>query len=290
MGMAPWRIGLRFDVDHLTRYTYDRSVRLGEHRIRMHPRDDPGLQLLHYALEIDPPPAKTAHYTDHDGNRVALLGFEGELTQLSVRSRISARSVRVSPPPAPQAGGGRSPYSEGQRAALAPWLHAEPPSPMVLALADDLQRESDAILPFVERLNDWLYRSIERAIRDTGLPLPPDETLRRRRGACRDLTVLFIAVCRARGLAARFVSGYQHRRADAAPTDSRYMHAWPEVFVPGSGWLGFDPTRGEPVADAHLALAASARPEDAAPIEGSFFGDAKSTMQVELRIDVDEAD
>lgn len=282
---------MRFDVDHLTRYTYDRPVRLGEHRIRLHPRDDPGLQLLRYALEIDPLPAKVAQFTDHDGNRIALCEFEGEVTQLTVRSHFLARSPQPSGQSAQRGLPSRqSPYSDAQRAELSPWLGAAPPPPAVLALAEALQRETDDTVAFVEHLNGWLFRSIERAIRDTGMPLAPEETLARRRGACRDLTVLFIAVCRARALAARFVSGYQHRPADASAPASRYMHAWPEVYLPGAGWLGFDPTRGEAVGAAHLALAAGARPEDAAPIEGSFFGDAKSTMQVELRIDVDETE
>lgn len=280
---------MRFEVDHLTCYRYDQPVQLAEHRIRLRPRDDPGLRVLRYTLEIDPKPVAVAEHTDGDGNRVAVVQFTGETTELAVRSRITARSQRV--PRAPRrVAAPTDPWSRAARlrTRLEPWIGTEPPAPPVQALADGLRRGCADVEAFTSRLNQWLYQSIDREIRDFGMPLPPDETLRRGRGACRDLTVLFIAACRAQGIAARFVSGYQHRQTDAEAAARRYMHAWPEVFLPGSGWRGFDPTRGRAVAEAHLALAASARPQDAAPIEGSYLGAASSTMQVELRIDVDD--
>jgi transglutaminase-like putative cysteine protease len=94
--------------------------------------------------------------------------------------------------------------------------------------------------------------------------------------------VLFAAACRIQGLAVRFVSGYQARSESGG--EERHMHAWPEVYLPEIGWRGFDPTHGTDVDDAHVAVAAAADPEEAAPVSGSYFGTAGSALEVEVRI------
>jgi transglutaminase-like putative cysteine protease len=94
--------------------------------------------------------------------------------------------------------------------------------------------------------------------------------------------VLFIAACRAGGLAARFVSGYQDR--SAMDTPERYLHAWPEAYIPGHGWQGFDPTRGMAVGGGHVPVAAAPDPAGAMPVEGSYFGEARSNLSFEVRI------
>src|ERR1019366_3681614 len=109
-----------------------------------------------------------------------------------------------------------------------------------------------AALPFLDRLSQTLFTRLERGIRVEGAAQAPAHTLAIGRGACRDVTVLFMAACRSLGIAARFVSGY-HAKADT-PDGQRHMHAWPEVFLPGLGWRGFDPTHGIAVTDGHVAL------------------------------------
>ena len=106
-------------------------------------------------------------------------------------------------------------------------------------------------------------------IRAEGAAWSPERTLVAGGGACRDVTALFMAACRSVGIAARFVSGYQ-AEADT-PDGRRHLHAWPEAFLPGVGWRGFDPTHGLPVTDGHVALCAA--PDQAAtmPIEGGFW-------------------
>ena len=94
-------------------------------------------------------------------------------------------------------------------------------------------------------------------------------------------------LCRAQGLAARFVSGYQDR--SAMETERRYLHAWPEVYLPGAGWYGYDPTRGRPAADGHVPLAAAPRPDGTMPVEGSYWGSARSRLEFDLVIRVRDA-
>ena len=105
-------------------------------------------------------------------------------------------------------------------------------------------------------------------------------------GACRDLAVLLIDACRSVGLATRFVSGFQQGDREQ---DRRDLHAWAEVYIPGAGWRGFDPTHGLAVADRHVPLAAGAVPESASPVTGSFRGNGvSSVMETELEIQTTE--
>jgi transglutaminase-like putative cysteine protease len=107
-------------------------------------------------------------------------------------------------------------------------------------------------------------------------------TWQQKEGTCRDFAILFMEVCRLIGIAVRFVSGYQ--QGDSNSSD-RHLHAWVEVYLPGAGWRGYDPTHGLAVADGHVALAASSLPRYAAPISGVFRpGSAQSTIEYSLQI------
>jgi transglutaminase-like putative cysteine protease len=135
----------------------------------------------------------------------------------------------------------------------------------------------------VYRLNRTLFARMRHEIRAEGAAWSPERTLFAGGGACRDVTALFMAACRSLGIAARFVSGYQ--AAADTPDGRRHLHAWPEAFLPGVGWRGFDPTHGLAVTDGHVALCAA--PDQAAtmPIEGGFYGDAvASTREYDVQI------
>jgi transglutaminase-like putative cysteine protease len=104
-----------------------------------------------------------------------------------------------------------------------------------------------------------------------------------RAGSCRDLAVVFCAMCRSMGLAARFVSGYQ---SEAVVQPRAHMHAWAEVYLPGGGWRGYDPSQGLAVSTSHVAVAAAADPRMAAPVSGSYRGAARSAMQFQIQMQV----
>jgi transglutaminase-like putative cysteine protease len=108
--------------------------------------------------------------------------------------------------------------------------------------------------------------------------------LQQQRGACRDITLLFIACCRAAGLAARFVSGFQ---TNESPRERLFLHAWPEVYLPGGGWRGYDPAHAAMVAEHHLPIAAAAIPVDANPVHGTFIGPpVQSALTADISIRV----
>ena len=138
-----------------------------------------------------------------------------------------------------------------------------------------------------EKINRRLFDEFDHVYRHSGGPQTPAHTLQSRRGACRDLAVLFVDCCRAEGIAARFASGYQRGNLNA---ERRDLHAWPEVYLPGAGWRGYDPTHGEAIADTHVTIAAAAHTRNTMPVIGSFIGEGATsqldfTVQIEVKGD-----
>lgn len=141
-------------------------------------------------------------------------------------------------------------------------------------------------------MNQWIHNNIAYERREEGEPLVPAETLRLRRGACRDTAVLLAAALRAQGLAARLASGYlwesvtdpAERKAEGA------LHAWTEVFLPGAGWVGMDPSNGV-LADHHyVSVAVGITPDDIAPVKGLYFGDTAVPHTLETRLEIARED
>ncbi len=273
-------------VTHATSYAYSMPVSLGPHIIRLRPRCDGTLRLLDFTLDIEPKPASLTDYLDQEGNVVTHAWFEGAAAHLKVTSRFQVETLRSNP----------FDYLLDHRAETLPFAY---PRDLEAALACYSARaeNNDAVLKFacdiaktvrwrtadfLATLNAAIHQRSAKIIREKGWPQPPEVTLHEHRGSCRDLALLFIEACRALGVAARFVSGYKKSGADPA---HRHMHAWPEVFLPGGGWRGYDPSLGIAVADSHVAVAACRDPAGATPISGSFGGaGVSSTMQVQLQI------
>ncbi len=141
-------------------------------------------------------------------------------------------------------------------------------APASAALARKLLVQGDGqTVAFVLRLNRWIFGHLRSEHREHGEAWPADQTLLEQRGSCRDLARLYMACARALGLPARFVSGYYE--GDPSKSD-KDLHAWVEVYLPGGGWRGFDPSCGLAVADRHIALCAAPEPEGAAAISGTY--------------------
>ena len=261
-------VAFRWAIRHETSYSYSTSVAFAPHVLRLSPRPE-GVRTLARSLHVSPTPTELLDYSDAFGNTCTRLTFGPNLAdRLVIESRVEVQTFArpylgygLGLPPLPWASPGFD--------ALSSFRQADG-SAEVAALAQRLLFEvGGAPLAFFDRLCTTLYSTLDRQIRVEGAAQTPAQTLALGSGACRDLTVLFLAVCRGLGVSGRFVSGYQGQ--EASPDGKRHLHAWPEVFVPELGWLGWDPTHGVPAGPGHVAVCAA--PDQAAtmPIEGGFY-------------------
>jgi transglutaminase-like putative cysteine protease len=275
---------MRFRVVHTTEYGYDGPIALGPHVVRLRPRCDATLHLLRHDLKVDPAPAGRSDHLDLHGNSVTRLWFSGATAHLRIESAFEAETTRGNPFDfLLEPGFARLPV--GGPAEFAACRAARDALPAaVIDLSDRLAKDSGGdTLGFLSALNAHLFRTVVHDLRHEGDPYPPETTLALGAGACRDIAVLFLALCRAQGLAGRFVSGYQAR----SKRPDRHLHAWPEVYLPGGGWRGFDPTWGRAIADAHVALAAAPTPAATMLLEGSFTGAARARMTYHVAIEAE---
>lgn len=284
---------MKYQIDHTTKYTYEQGVTLQPHGVRLRPRSD-AVQTLHeFELRVAPAPKQQSQIVDLDGNSIVKVWFDREPTQsLVIHARSQVETWRVNPFEYLLESWATKlpidyptslwmqlqPYLQGQRSGGAATI-----DPVAMQLAQEIWFSTDGNpANFLMALNEQIYQNCQYTIRETGAPLSPGLTWTQKSGSCRDFAVLFVEVCRAIGLAARFVSGYQEGNSD---NFDRHLHAWAEVYLPGAGWRGYDPTQNLVVSDRHIVLVASAFSAYAAPVVGTFNpGGVKSDMSYRLTI------
>jgi transglutaminase-like putative cysteine protease len=273
---------MHLHVRHESEYTYDKPVALGPQTLYLYPRTYPYQRLLTYELLIDPQPARIVRNIDVEGNIQQLIYFNQLTSHLRVTVDMELQSDEFNSfdfvlfPFETQ----RVPfrYPKEIQDLLHPYLERVGVSERVESWARQLAAGAGwQTTAFLMALNQTI-RQFTYEIREEGSPLPPEQTLNLRKGSCRDYTTLFMAACRSLGLAARFVSGYLYGN----PQQEHQLHAWAEVYLPGAGWRGFDPTEGSVVVNRHIFLTSTAKPELAAPISGTFQGNANSTLRSDL--------
>lgn len=272
---------MTLSIAHTTTYRYSQPISLEPQTLHLQPRSDAAQRLVSYSLDVMPIAAGRTDSTDLDGSPATLLWFNGLTDNLSITTHSTVETLRSNPfdfllTCSPTLG---DIYSMPLSAALKPYCLSSQSSTsmsvqeLMIMLA---AKANNDVLSFLLRLAEWLHESIEPMVRPEGEPFAAEKTLSEQIGSCRDTAVLFMEVSRAAGLAARFVSGYCEQAMEG---DTRHLHAWTEVYLPGAGWRGFDPSYGLAVADRHVALAAAAHPALAAPLVGTFRGQADSTIE-----------
>lgn len=283
-----------YHITHHITYTYDRPVRLAPHTVQMRPRCDVTQKLHQFSLTIEPSPQRLVERVDLDGNSLYTVWFGDEaVSRLTIEATSVVETFRDNPfnyllePWAvhlpvdyPVSLLDRlQPYLSGQFSRLTGAI-----DPVAVQLAQEIWTATAGnVVGFLSELADRIYHSCGYQLRETGDALPPGITWTQKAGSCRDYAMLFIEVCRAVGLAARFISGYQEGDVDS---DDRHLHAWAEVYLPGAGWRGYDPTQGLAVANTHIALVACPTSRNTAPVDGTLKQAAgvKSDMQYKLKI------
>ncbi|MGV3497668.1 MAG: DUF2126 domain-containing protein [Hydrogenophaga sp.] len=267
-------------LSHITHYRYDRLVRLGPQVVRLRPAPHARSKVLSYSQRIEPATHFINWQQDPFANHQARLVFPEPTTEFKITIDLVVEMAVHNPfdfflePHAEQV---PFQYDEAQRAELAPYLAVEPATPLVQAWLDGIDRKPQRTIDFLVQLNQRLQHDIAYTIRMEPGVQTPEQTLRLKRGSCRDSGWLLVQLLRHLGLAARFVSGYLIQLTPdvkaidgpSGPTaDFTDLHAWCEVFLPGAGWIGLDPTSGLLAGEGHIPLACTPQPGSAAPVEG----------------------
>lgn len=274
----------RYKILHRTYYNFSGSVQLEPHALRLRPREGYELHIESAKLTITPQ-ATLRWHRDAEDNSVAIATFDTPATQLVIESEVVIQQFNEAPLDflvAEYATGYPFAYTLEDRVILLPYLHdAEYTSSAALAAwVASLWQPGAAIQTYslLQQLSSHIQQTLVYQIREEPGVQTATDTLTRGSGSCRDFANLFMEAARHLGLASRFVSGYLH----AEPSSANYgsTHAWAEVFLPGAGWKGFDPTIGAIVGADHFAVAVARLPESVPPIAGSFVGPPGASLDV----------
>lgn len=281
-----------FEISHKTTYTYSRPVFLELHHLRLRPRSDGVQHLAYFDSKVEPRPSGSADGLDIDGNCVENVWFQGLTEKLIVESRAKVITQYRNPFNyilAERADRLPVSYQDPIQAYLAPYTARRNESYLVEQFARDVANRTEwKTLRFLTMLTREIAEGFQQTAREVGTPRSAEETYLSRGGSSRDLAILFMDACRYVGIAARFVNGYFH---DGGATDRLTMHSWGEVYLPGVGWRGYDPSAGLAVTDRHVAIAAAGDPLLSAPVTGTFRGNAVSAeLRAEINIRVVNAE
>ena len=280
---------MRAELTHRLTYRYEAPVQLGEHRLCLRPRAQGHQRLIRHALKITPEPFHSHELLAASGDAIERVRFQGstDLLELEARSLVETRQAAplldcfngLEPP---------LPYPRGQLnhdllGALEGWLPNGQHDPSAVELAQDaLMGGNQQALPFLQQLMEMIQDRVKYTQRHVGPAWPAGRTLRERVGSCRDLAMLMMECCRSVGLPARFVSGYHL----AEPAPERYdLHAWTEIYLPGAGWRGFDPSAGGEINSRYIVLASSSKPDLTAAVQGTFHGPMATASELSWTIE-----
>jgi transglutaminase-like putative cysteine protease len=280
-------------ITHGTRYRYGRPVALGPHRLMVRPQDSHDLRLHAATLTIDPPPATTRWAHDVFGNSLCHLAWPGTLrtAHLTITSRLVLTHYPAGPA-LPRA-------TLDPAAEYFPFSYAAEEAPDLARLAErqvaDPARTVDA---WARRFATGRLRtltlldSITQAVRD-GFAYsarieegtqPPAQTLATGTGTCRDFALLMMEAARSLGLAARFVTGYLYDTAARGTVGGGATHAWCSIYLPGAGWVEYDPTNGLLAGNNLVRVASTRTPGQAIPMAGSFTGSPGDALPMEVDV------
>ena len=282
-------MAIRVALEHHTEYRFDRPVTLHPHVLRLRPAPHSRTPISAYSLRIEPSEHFINWQQDPFGNYLARLVFPKPARRLAITVEVIADLATINP-----FAFFVEEYAEKYPFSYAPALHTEllpyllvtENGPLLTAWLASFDRSQRPINDFLVDLNRRLQRDIAYSVRMEPGVQTCEQTLERGIGSCRDTGWLLVQILRHLGLAARFVSGYLVQlTADIKSLDGPSgpeqdftdLHAWTEVYVPGAGWLGLDPTSGLFAGEGHIPLACTAEPASAAPVTG-----ATSTCEVEF--------
>jgi transglutaminase-like putative cysteine protease len=280
-------------VFHKTVYRYREPVGLGEHRMRFRPRESYDLRLIQTSLVISPQPVDLRWLHDPFDNSVAVATFEGTTRELQFESSVTLEHFETS----------LLEYPLEEYAQSYPFRYADEDFPTLTgALVPQYQSEtvSKWALQFLDQAKTTstmkILRAMTSGIRDQFIYTrrvekgvqTPDETLQKQRGSCRDFAVLMMEACRSLGIAARFVSGYIFVPSYSGHEGGGATHAWLQAYLPGAGWIDFDPTNSIIGNRNLIRVAVAWDPRHALPLWGTYDGSRAAFAGMEVTVKVNE--
>ncbi|MFT4907788.1 MAG: transglutaminase-like putative cysteine protease [Oleispira sp.] len=274
----------RYKIIHRTYYNYTNTVTLGAHELLLRPREGHDLRIESFELKITPS-AKVYWHRDVEGNSVAVANFTRPAQQLTVESEVIIQQYNESPLDfivADYAINYPFSYDEADQFLLSPYrvLPDQETRELLNNWIFNVWKSHEQIQTYtlLQRLTETIYNTLVYKVREEPGVQSVKETLSLGSGSCRDFALLFMEAVKCLGLASRFVSGYLYAPLMSSQVGS--THAWAEVYLPGGGWKGFDPTIGDIVGTDHIPVAVSRLAEAVPPISGSYAGSAESQLDV----------
>jgi len=274
----------RYKILHRTYYNFSAAVELKPHQLRLRPREGHELRIESSNLKITPS-ASLRWYRDVEDNSVATASFDVTTRQLLIESEVIIQHFVESPLDflvADHAIDYPFYYQTEDSIVLIPYMQVveQGASDQLKGWIKNFWNSSEKIQTYtlLQRLAVYIQQNLRYQLREEPGVQTVRETLTLGSGSCRDSAYLFMEAARQLGFAARFVSGY----LNSAPSSANYgaTHAWAEVFLPGAGWKGFDPTIGQVVGTDHIPVAVARLPESVPPVAGAYLGSASSTLDV----------
>ncbi|QMW06422.1 transglutaminase family protein [Spirosoma foliorum] len=275
-------MAVRVAIHHHTQYDYDRAVFLSPHFIRLKPAAHCPAIIESYSLTIRPTNHTLHWQQDPFGNFIARVDFWESMQLMSIDVEIVATLAPVNPFDFfldTYANSFPFVYEDQLKKDLIPYLETEEQGPYLSQWLQKIDRSKQNTIDFLINLNKQVNQDIAYSIRMEPGVQTPDETLKLAIGSCRDSGWLLVQILRNLGLAARFVSGYlaqvgleKTKEANSDNPEERNLlalHAWAEVYIPGAGWIGLDPTSGMLATEGHIPLACTSNPASAAPLTGT---------------------
>jgi transglutaminase-like putative cysteine protease len=275
---------VKLDLVHRTRYRYAEAVRDSFNELRVRPVQGEWQDCERFLLRILPP-VRLRHYLDLHGNHVNFFELHEAHTKLEIEARC--RVLTRTPPPPDGAFAmariGECARMERCHEYLQPSRYVDP-SPEAWRLAVDASHGASDLWGAASAVRQLVFREFSYEPGTTTAQTPAAEVLHQRRGVCQDFAHVMLAMCRSLGIPARYVSGYLYNGPRELLRGAQASHAWCEVFVPGTGWRGLDPTNDQAADEHYVKVAVGRDYADVAPVQGSFRGTSGQELSVEVEV------